>query len=289
MPFVRPRRTGGIVVAALLTVVAVVGGVVTYVVTPARAVMGGVSVGTRAYPWMVALRWAPTVSGGTVGFCDGTLIAPTKVLTAGHCASRIKNVAAGQSASTPLSRVVRVVVGRDDLSTSRGTEIPVKALWLHPKFSRFTFKGETGYRNDVAVLTLTTAVSTAVLPVATNKQTNLLRAGVQARILGWGATGEKNTKVGVLRSALVPVVADQRCRGSESYGSSYDAALAVCAGNYDLGGVDTCSRDSGSPLVVQGVVVGITSWGLGCGRAKYPGLYTRVSTFSTDIRAHTKA
>jgi secreted trypsin-like serine protease len=37
-------------------------------------------------------------------------------------------------------------------------------------------------------------------------------------------------------------------------------------------GMDACTGDSGSPLFTivkgEGVVVGITSWGVGCGRAR---------------------
>jgi secreted trypsin-like serine protease len=56
----------------------------------------------------------------------------------------------------------------------------------------------------------------------------------------------------------------------------------VCAG-YTDGGVDTCQGDSGGPLIINGRLAGITSWGNGCARAKYPGVYTRLTTFSADV------
>jgi secreted trypsin-like serine protease len=70
------------------------------------------------------------------------------------------------------------------------------------------------------------------------------------------------------------------------YQPAYDAAQYACVGDYDHGGVDTCTYDSGIPLVIDGVVAGITSWGAGCARPHYPGLYTKVATFSAEIAAH---
>jgi len=60
----------------------------------------------------------------------------------------------------------------------------------------------------------------------------------------------------------------------------------ICAGNYD-GDKDACQGDSGGGLYIQQtlgnaekrVVVGLTSYGYGCGLPRYPGIYTRVSFY----------
>ena len=57
--------------------------------------------------------------------------------------------------------------------------------------------------------------------------------------------------------------------------------------------IDTCFGDSGGPLMMftpnkQWVLVGLTSYGHGCARKGYAGVYTRVAAFEDWIELHTK-
>jgi secreted trypsin-like serine protease len=106
--------------------------------------------------------------------------------------------------------------------------------------------------------------------------------------MGWGATSENGGQQRYLRSASVPFVPDSACR--RAYGSQFVASDMICAGNLRDGGVDTCQGDSGGPMVNRDsaggwVEVGIVSFGNGCARAGYPGVYTQVSRFTKAITA----
>ena len=108
-------------------------------------------------------------------------------------------------------------------------------------------------------------------------------------VLGWGSTWEGGPQQRYLRAAPVPFVSDTRCAAAYG-GDGYVASDMLCAGDLPRGGVDSCQGDSGGPMVhADGaggwLQVGIVSWGNGCGRAGYPGVYTQVSTFNRDIGA----
>ena len=56
----------------------------------------------------------------------------------------------------------------------------------------------------------------------------------------------------------------------------------ICAG-FAAGGHDACLGDSGGPLVIGSQLVGIVSWGIGCGRPNFPGVYTSTGNLRTWI------
>ncbi|GAA3788251.1 hypothetical protein GCM10022206_30120 [Streptomyces chiangmaiensis] len=66
--------------------------------------------------------------------------------------------------------------------------------------------------------------------------------------------------------------------------SAYHGSDMVCAG-YSSGGVDTCRGDSSGPLLIGGVLAGITSRGNGCAEAGPPGVCTRLTAFSSPVSA----
>ncbi|MES4890934.1 serine protease [Streptomyces sp. NPDC096012] len=224
-----------------------------------QPIVGGTTTTTTAYPFVMQITDASQNQ-----FCGGTLVASNKVVTAAHCM-------AGETTSS-----VRVVGGRTYLNGTNGTVSRVSKIWVNPDYTDAT-NGD-----DVAVLTLSTSMPYTPASYVSSSQTGVYAAGTTARILGWGTTSENGSSSNQLRTATVPIASDSSCRSS--YGSDFVQSDMVCAG-YSSGGVDTCQGDSGGPLLIGGVLAGITSWGEGCAEAGYPGVYTRLTTFSNLVTA----
>lgn len=85
----------------------------------------------------------------------------------------------------------------------------------------------------------------------------------------------------------VPVIGDAQCQSV--YPQLFDNSTMFCAKTLE-GGHDSCQGDSGGPAVSETLesfhVSGIVSWGLGCGRRKYPGVYTKVAMYLPWITAN---
>ncbi|MEU3794064.1 serine protease [Streptomyces fructofermentans] len=234
----------------------------------ADVIIGGFPVEISESPWVVALSSRDRF-GGTRGgqFCGGVVVGRSTVLTAAHCMSEEVLGAPPRQAQD-----LRVVTGRGDLLSGEGKEIAVTETWINPEYDSYTNSG------DFAVLTLAESVAeSSVIPMAASGDA-AYRAGTEAAVYGWGDTTGSGDYATTLRAAGVQVFSDAAC--SEAYpgggDGEYIAASMVCAGQ-EAGGKDACQGDSGGPLVAQGRLIGLVSWGNGCGLAGSPGVYTRVS------------
>lgn len=224
---------------------------------PARDVVGGLEAPQGKFPWAVRL---------SVG-CGGALIAQRVVLTAGHCVG-----------GTGSNTTIVVTAGASDLKSRRAQTARSEQVIRAEGFLD-EIRGD-----DWAIVRLDKPLRLPTLPLGQDP----IGEG-QFVVMGWGQTREDSIQqVDRLHYATVPTVPDQLCAVAyRKAGVTLVADEQLCAGSTKA---DTCQGDSGGPMIGRGrhqewVQVGIVSWGMGCARDGFPGVYTQLSTFRPAIKA----
>jgi len=249
-------------------------------------VIGGTDTTITTAPFMAQLWYyddkGTTDTSDDVGFfCGGTVVSPTKILTASHCVKGYNWHAYGA-----------VVTGTSQLPTSStdssgttttdlhgGTVIGVWRQWNHPSYSVST---NNVPNNDIAVLTLPEPVKATPIRMTTNTDTGSYAGGTVGTLYGWGRTSSTSNDISqTLQTAQLGIHTDSTC--TTAYGSDYIAGHMVCAGTQsgsDTGTKASCNGDSGGPLIVNNRIVGVVSWGVeNCVEAGGYSVFTKVSTY----------
>jgi secreted trypsin-like serine protease len=218
----------------------------------APGVVGGEPATVTEHPWTVVL-----IDQAGQPFCAGTLTTPTTVVTAAHCLL-------GRTAAT-----ITVLGGRTDLSqiTQGETVSGVSDFEVPPTFVAPQAGG------DIATLTLQVPFPYRPLPPG-----GPARPGTVGTVVGWGDT-DHDTETTVLHALTVPILPPDTCRAEydEFVTGAYDPTAMFCAG-YTGQGEGACTGDAGAPLEVDGTLVGIVSWSVGCGQ--HPDFYTNVASYA---------
>jgi secreted trypsin-like serine protease len=257
-------------------------------------IVGGHPADEGKYPWQVRIY---STMDDNVGFCGGSIIAPQWVLTAAHC----------------LLDTQKVVVGFGSTDRTKTTKIESEKVIVHPDY----IKGE---KADVGLIKLKQPIPDApailVADPVVDKSVDV--PGATVTVTGWGAiwdfqafqnsidvmAGRRSVSARKLldqnelnaprklHEVDIEVIDSGECKSV--YKSLQVPAFTVgdteiCATG-PSGGKDSCFGDSGGPLVAPAsnvargyVQVGIVSWGPQCGNPLYPGVYTRVSSFTDWI------
>ncbi|XP_063787818.1 tissue-type plasminogen activator isoform X2 [Pseudophryne corroboree] len=244
---------------------------------PQFRIAGGLGAQITSHPWMAAIF----IKGRRSEFfrCGGTLIDRCWVLTAAHC---FPDEASPQQFNVKLGRTFRVVPGEEE------QRFEVETIYSHPQFDERTFD------NDIALLKLKSASGSCAMetdsarPACMPERGQTLPDWTECEISGYGKLEQFSPFYSEqLKEGHVRLYPDTMCTPKQLSDRLVTANM-LCAGdtrNQD----DACQGDSGGPLVclVNGRMhlMGVISWGDGCGQKDKPGVYTRVTRYIDWIQA----
>jgi len=229
---------------------------------PGSQIVNGENAPRCAWKWQIGLK----DPGSNRPFCGGMLIAPEWVLTAAHCVDGPAfEVVAGDwiwSLPGPFTKQRKKTV----------------QVISHPGYD------DSSMANDLALVKLdspmkdTGCVGSVCLPEAGQD----VPPGTKCWITGFGTLRSGGKQPQILQQAEVTTMSNEKCVKDYAYTSSQIDETMMCAQGRSESGhiIDGCQGDSGGPLVceVDGrfTLYGATSWGFGCARWNYPGVWARV-------------
>ncbi|XP_035258418.1 ovochymase-1 isoform X1 [Anguilla anguilla] len=232
-------------------------------------ILGGREAQAHSWPWQVTLKVI------TMPACGGAVLTPSWVISARHCFLSYSNI-----------RLWKVMAGKHDLQNEEEAcqQISkISKIIPHEDYNR------SKKTNDVVLVKLETPLrfTDCVRPITI--VTEPVEPPGMCTVTGWGSTTEYGPRMAKLQEVNVTILSHGTC--SRLYGPRVTETM-LCAGDVE-GGVDACQGDSGGPLSCYSgdryKLAGIVSWGVGCGRAGKPGVYTNLQHYARWVESTIKA
>nr|XP_034836186.1 trypsin, alkaline C-like [Maniola hyperantus] len=250
----------------LILIVSHLGGVLSY---PER-IVGGNPTAIENYPSMVQVELLSQVTGSWSQDCAGSILTSRFILSAAQCFT-------GWNLEFPYRRVRAGATYRN----FGGSIVYVDSTVKHPTY------GTNGLEADISVIRLFTPLTYS----PTVRQATIVYANSDIPdntvvvLAGWGRISEAGPISQILRDVSVYTINNRLC--AERY-SKLGIPITVtptmiCSGVLDVGGRDACHGDSGGPMYLGHIVVGIISGGYSCANGTYPGISTAVASYTDWI------
>ncbi|CAG9765097.1 unnamed protein product [Ceutorhynchus assimilis] len=224
-------------------------------------IIGGSVAPRNAFPYQVALII------NNSGFCGGSIISRNWILTAAHCVD--------------TGTRFQVIAGAHNPSTNEPSQVRMaaKSRVVHSEWNR------SRLQNDIAVLEVPNIPigKPGIDSIRLAPSNAGTYAGSKSVLSGWGRTSDASTSIASkLQYVHLSIITNRVCQNS--FGLNVRTTNICTSG---VGRVGACNGDSGGPLVVDGVEVGVVSFGNGNCERGSPTVYARVSSYRAWIKQNT--
>uniref|UniRef100_A0A452RUF3 Probable threonine protease PRSS50 n=1 Tax=Ursus americanus TaxID=9643 RepID=A0A452RUF3_URSAM len=232
----------------------------------------------RRWPWMVSVQ-----ANGT-HVCAGTLIASRWVLTAAHCVIQDN-----------FTYSVRLGSPRIDQMSPTTSDVPAPQVILNKRYRSHRYWSWVGRAHDIALLKLMWPLkyNKYVWPICLPGLDFEVKDGALCTVTGWGLPRFDGVwpQFRTIHEKGVVILNSKECDKLYHKVSKIPSLVRVvdsrmiCA--EDLDREAFCYEISGEPLACSvdttWYLVGLVSWGPGCGKSEAPPIYLQVAAYQRWI------
>ncbi|XP_016058237.1 PREDICTED: probable threonine protease PRSS50 [Miniopterus natalensis] len=228
----------------------------------------------RRWPWMVS------VQANGIHICAGTLISSQWVVTVAHCVLQ-----------SDVTYSVRVGSPWIDQLAQTTIDLPVHQVIVNSRFRAHRLWSWVGRANNIALLRLKGEFkySKYVWPICLPGIDYVVKDGALCTVMGWGLPQVNGTlpQSQTIQEKEVTILNSKECDSFYHRFSKIPSVIRIinsqmiCAEDRDR--EQFCYEISGEPLACPmgktWFLVGMVSWGAGCGKSEAPPIYLNIPSY----------